>query len=307
MVRGGICTVRGTSPPIRGIPPKIVNTVIDSRNIPAHTGNSSHTAPPQSCTAEHPRPYGEFAEKGIAHESYNGTSPPIRGIRPAGTGKSRVLRNIPAHTGNSDPHDDQVDALAEHPRPYGEFFPACLAAERPFGTSPPIRGIRGRCAHVARLDRNIPAHTGNSIFCRSLSHVSAEHPRPYGEFQVVQGTRALQVGTSPPIRGIQNMKEDIKQAQRNIPAHTGNSGTWAWRWRMISEHPRPYGEFHSCGVGCYPSRGTSPPIRGIRAYVTSKAKTVRNIPAHTGNSCKATPTPARGTEHPRPYGEFGGC
>ena len=154
------------------------------------------------------------------------------------------------------------------------------------------------------LCRNIPAHTGNSLRHWRTSDNTAEHPRPYGEFVLPSLACLASHGTSPPIRGIPFDPPRCLEPCRNIPAHTGNSGHYPALSKKQTEHPRPYGEFSADSRSYQRLRGTSPPIRGIRAGFDRSGGAVRNIPAHTGNSSVPAPPRQKRTEHPRPYGEF---
>ena len=175
--------VPGTSPPIRGI--RIFAGVRRNheRNIPAHTGNSPCCPATSVGGPEHPRPYGEFSRGEAGNLTIGGTSPPIRGIRRRWGRGHALHRNIPAHTGNSAWCAVEFAQYAEHPRPYGEFITYRTAAELHGGTSPPIRGIRREGNRSRKLQRNIPAHTGNSPSGDGQEPRAAEHPRPYGEFR----------------------------------------------------------------------------------------------------------------------------
>ena len=90
--------------------------------------------------------------------------------------------------------------------------------------------------------------------------------------------------------------------RRIIPAHAGQTGFWAPDAALSSDHPRACGaNMLSVYTPCSGS-GSSPRMRGKHRYPTIRARSLRIIPAHAGQTTafSAAPTPA--TDHPRACG-----
>ena len=161
----------GTSPPTRGKHGRGGCGRVVCRNIPAHTGKTSSRFPATHWRTEHPRPHGENmpTEEGIVPKF--GTSPPTRGKRRMPLQMVMILRNIPAHTGKTPTAERAAGSPPEHPRPHGENWARSCARWAACGTSPPTRGKR-RCGRPRPgRGRNIPAHTGKTLFLSSCSAV----------------------------------------------------------------------------------------------------------------------------------------
>ena len=177
-------------------------------------------------------------------------------------------RNIPAHTGKTNTAFRQSARKPEHPRAYGENVFQLTGDGGQGGTSPRIRGKRGKLGRAGLVVRNIPAHTGKTVQRHQRAPHDAEHPRAYGENWEVKAERVSYCGTSPRIRGKPFHALPIPAQVRNIPAHTGKTRSGRRSGFPHAEHPRAYGENLSYLSSERGQRGTSPRIRGKLYAVT---------------------------------------
>ena len=92
--------VGGLSPRVRGILARIANAVVGRRSIPACTGNPQRASLGTIRREVYPRVYGESAPMMPAGPAQTGLSPRVRGIRESPQCRHRLLRSIPACTGN---------------------------------------------------------------------------------------------------------------------------------------------------------------------------------------------------------------
>ncbi len=110
------------------------------RFIPAHTGNmASFTHLPIELSV-HPRTHGEHPELAGKLPVAVGSSPHTRGTSIPYWSRQRVLRFIPAHTGNIRRAPVSSAARAVHPRTHGEHCSTPYIRREKNGSSPHTRG-----------------------------------------------------------------------------------------------------------------------------------------------------------------------
>ena len=154
-----------------------------ARNIPAYAGKTRWSISPRLIIAEHPRVCGENVCLNLPLGGCGGTSPRMRGKRPAIRGWKS---------------DEQ-----EHPRVCGENGAYPVDIEQIHGTSPRMRG-KPTVQHLQpRLGRNIPAYAGKTQVAGSPVPLRKEHPRVCGE-------------NGKPLPG-------CLRPGRNIPAYAGKT------------------------------------------------------------------------------------
>ena len=151
----------GSSPRVRGTPPRPRTADDRGRFIPACAGNACHRGPPGRASG--------------------GSSPRVRGTPRRAVADVRVPRFIPACAGNA-----------------AAFVEAAL---RHGGSSPRVRGTHEPCPIFQRQRRFIPACAGNAGKRRTCSSCSTVHPRVCGERDPIQPHAGSSVGSSPRVRG----------------------------------------------------------------------------------------------------------
>ena len=174
----------------------------DSRGIiPAHAGNTLRRWGTVRHDRDHPRACGEHVvDAGVASD-IAGSSPRMRGT-PRRTGQGPFAAGIiPAHAGNTPSWRWLGISYRDHPRACGEHQ-GRLFTYRPYpGSSPRMRGTRGKIERHALRRGIIPAHAGNTTSTGAVSPRIRDHPRACGEhaFDEVSGDRYE--GSSPRMRG----------------------------------------------------------------------------------------------------------
>ena len=173
-----------------------------SRNTPACTGTTSKGRRSASSKPKHPRAYGNHQESMKTKELQAEASPRIREPRIELAPGYEGLRSIPARTGTTASLAVTWDALAKHPRAYGNHpskslrirgvKPAMSMSDPEVVlvltryliwvncSTPRVRDNHQNPRHVHSGIRNIPARTGEPL--RDASGVAgfAKHPRAYG-------------------------------------------------------------------------------------------------------------------------------
>ena len=191
----------GPSPRIRGESLPVSSALIRVGTIPANTGRMSAIVALADSRRDHPREYGENNDEPLTTGKDTGPSPRIRGEYPIAAATGKAHGTIPANTGRISPAKMRGHGHRDHPREYGEncdCFPWWLTGE---GPSPRIRGELSATGTVKVGTGTIPANTGRIHPGLSQGALFPDHPREYGENQIVDTNIPQQSGPSPRIRG----------------------------------------------------------------------------------------------------------
>ena len=132
----------GSSPRVRGTRERRRRGGVVVRFIPACAGNA--------------------LMNGFWSSSTSGSSPRVRGTRPDGGGSSQCGRFIPACAGNAQRAWTLREEITVHPRVCGERIEEAIQGTFRNGSSPRVRGTRGRRGPAQRGRRFIPACAGNA-------------------------------------------------------------------------------------------------------------------------------------------------
>ena len=195
------------------------------RFIPAYAGNTCCYLSRVRHSPVHPRVCGE-------HRGYNswdgkglGSSPRMRGTHLATGASAKTARFIPAYAGNTLNWTGRSWGMPVHPRVCGEHQIIVSNWMLISGSSPRMRGTlpEHRTADVS--SRFIPAYAGNTVDEDVLSHADAVHPRVCGEHDGGHMAFAAVGGSSPRMRGTQQVESDSPGLARFIPAYAGNTSS----------------------------------------------------------------------------------
>ena len=112
----------GSSPRVRGTQLALQSIGVNRRFIPAGAGNTSLPTSRFSVSTVHPRGCGEHALRVARRLIPGGSSPRVRGTRPATERAGFEKRFIPAGAGNTEHPRIVRDAHTVHPRGCGEHI-----------------------------------------------------------------------------------------------------------------------------------------------------------------------------------------
>ncbi|OQM59983.1 hypothetical protein B5780_0988 [Bifidobacterium longum] len=151
---------RGSSPLVRGQPPRYRLRRIRRRIIPARAGPTSHSAEADRQSADHPRSCGANGCRCSVCGYGFGSSPLVRGQQFIDVSDSFECRIIPARAGPTMFVSSRAFSNADHPRSCGANTTRRPYGQYAGGSSPLVRGQLGACdIHVSR-ERIIPARAG---------------------------------------------------------------------------------------------------------------------------------------------------
>ncbi len=171
------------------------------------------------------------------------------------------------------------------------------------GSSPRTRGTYLIWEFHGHPVRFIPAYTGNIRFQVPVPRGMSVHPRVHGEHVIHRRLMFYLYGSSPRTRGTCTSYKARYEAERFIPAYTGNICARRFSEKIISVHPRVHGEHRTSSQHIPPQSGSSPRTRGTFMEGNVVLLLIRFIPAYTGNIEIAGSRGSFGAVHPRVHGE----
>ena len=273
----------GSSPRVRGTRRSGESRQRRGRFIPACAGNARPPSRRRPARPVHPRVCGERPEYEVAPERVAGSSPRVRGTLLVARVLARHQRFIPACAGN---------ALAA--------LPVAVATT---GSSPRVRGTQDAQVVRVQLLRFIPACAGNAAAPPSCISASPVHPRVCGERGQFMSITAVDVGSSPRVRGTRQPYPPRLLGDRFIPACAGNAGAHLGRRVRLPVHPRVCGERRRGNLRASLHSGSSPRVRGTRRGRPGPRLGRRFIPACAGNATAGQRRRCSAPVHPRVCGE----
>ena len=215
--------IQGSSPRMRGKPPRRGGAGIIRRIIPAHAGQTTPPSRFPPTSTDHPRACGANRRVFDTVSKRHGSSPRMRG-KPGPLASPRAAsRIIPAHAGQTFPHNTRTSWCSDHPRACGANPLQMIVNSSPYGSSPRMRGKLGRLGLSLRCLRIIPAHAGQTASTHRLAPASADHPRACGANCLIALTVLIGYGSSPRMRGKPEREGGDVDPLRIIPAHAGQT------------------------------------------------------------------------------------
>ena len=155
----------------------------------------------------------------------------------------------PAHAGKRHASCPSPQPREDHPRPCGEKANLYVYHQMPSGSPPPMRGKDMPYLSSSSFTGITPAHAGKSSCSPSNSSFCQDHPRPCGEKIENVLHLLINIGSPPPMRGKEALRNSRTRSLRITPAHAGKSDTVITQTETEEDHPRPCGEkvslFHS--------------------------------------------------------------
>ena len=191
-----------------------------------------------------------------------GSSPHARGLL-AGPEARRGRRGIiPACAGFTWLTVPEGLDMGDHPRMRGVYPLDGLIVDRPTGSSPHARGLRGALGEDHAGWRIIPACAGFTPRRPHRPEDRSDHPRMRGVYATVMGNFFSESGSSPHARGLP-------------------PGGYLQRPRW-SDHPRMRGVYLTTRVTSPSPGGSSPHARGLRQSVRCRDCAVVDHPRMRG-------------------------
>ena len=280
---GGVASIPGSSPRVRGTPTLPILPNAPPRIIPACAGNTPSRRRTGGSPRDHPRVCGEHTIQQTSAVRHRESSPRVRGTRQSSPHGYRLTGIIPACAGNTRRSRIRRKDSRDHPRVCREHVMDVGDSTVEPGSSPRVRGT-------------LPARHQSKGGKR-------DHPRVCGEHRIAQAVIGTILGSSPRVRGTPWYFLTNVAFRRIIPACAGNTPVFSFSRRTPRDHPRVCGEhIHqwSCAL-CL--TGSSPRVRGTRALSCARVPRPGIIPACAGNTRPCGPRCCSPRDHPRVCGE----
>ena len=179
--------VGGLSPRVRGNPHSVEIPDLESRSIPACTGEPWTTAGFKRVSRVYPRVYGGTRAGSEDRFLVRGLSPRVRGNPWLPAGPPVTWRSIPACTGEPCSRAAGRAGPGVYPRVYGGTERWGWVREKRLGLSPRVRGNPRRELLPGDSRRSIPACTGEPLHDRQARVSVGVYPRVYGGTDVCRG------------------------------------------------------------------------------------------------------------------------
>ena len=191
----------GSSPRVRGKLLRVVEYRVWFRIIPARAGQTILQHEIAGLKTDHPRACGANFELATSADANAGSSPRVRGKLLHLVAQLVDLRIIPARAGQTRRRRTAPRPRPDHPRACGANGGIRVRLHHPPGSSPRVRGKRGRGADVGRHPRIIPARAGQTIRPSPMTVRPQDHPRACGANLAHAFGNLFAIGSSPRVRG----------------------------------------------------------------------------------------------------------
>ena len=211
----------------------------------------------------------------------------MRGTRRNTLFETVCPRIIPAYAGNTSNASNSASRWWDHPRVCGEHLGPPLAISVPEGSSPRMRGTQKLVVlGVARVGI-IPAYAGNTSSQNLSSGSPWDHPRVCGEHHMPRIRKTSRQGSSPRMRGTQQVHAGNLSEGGIIPAYAGNTTLTPCEGSYFGDHPRVCGEHRRSLTRNVILSGSSPRMRGTPDIGTRIDSAAGIIPAYAGNTWRS--------------------
>ena len=191
----------------------------------------------------------------------------------------------------------------------GEHFIISARGLGKTGSSPHVRGALSQLQCPCRWLGIIPACAGSTLFCHRFFGRFRDHPRMCGEHLPESAICGHSRGSSPHVRGAQNLLPIMQDLDGIIPACAGSTCARLSARLEHGDHPRMCGEHFNCEEVALMRVGSSPHVRGAHLDRRLPRRESGIIPACAGSTWPASPPWHSSWDHPRMCGEhfiFGG-
>ena len=213
----------GSSPRMRGARSTDARHAYGHGIIPAYAGSTLALFVACVLAKDHPRVCGEHNIQLDVWQSYQGSSPRMRGALAFHHRRAQRLGIIPAYAGSTDTTAGRRSSCWDHPRVCGEHELSMPRKLTNSGSSPRMRG-----AHADRLGEVpqpgiIPAYAGSTATTTIRCAPCRDHPRVCGEHGSKTMPPGWHEGSSPRMRGARSTERAFEPVAGIIPAYAGST------------------------------------------------------------------------------------
>ena len=172
----------------------------------------------------------------------------MRGARGDQLVETVLVGIIPAYAGSTVVYLCIDRAPGDHPRVCGEHDMSRQKDKGTKGSSPRMRGARGPDIKAVAVQRIIPAYAGSTAAVVSANDRDWDHPRVCGEHELQPKAKALDLGSSPRMRGALDHRRVGLPMGGIIPAYAGSTAQTSHRSIQRQDHPRVCGEHETSNL-----------------------------------------------------------
>ena len=185
---------------------------------------------------------------------------------------------------------------------YGGTLPTTDIRIGELGLSPRVRGNRYGRGRAFRIERSIPACTGEPSIGLAIRIGTSVYPRVYGGTIPALGSEVSTFGLSPRVRGNPGQARRLIHNLGSIPACTGEPDGSFRMPTGFRVYPRVYGGTAPEIAVDHQPAGLSPRVRGNRRLTRTQSWDGGSIPACTGEPRSRAAGNSLPGVYPRVYG-----
>ena len=238
----------GSSPRMRGTRSRTHRCLPGGGLIPTYAGNTNSDFKQFTPGWAHPHVCGEHHVSEPMTARLVGSSPRMRGTHDWDKFGKAVDGLIPTYAGNTLGISPSASFWWAHPHVCGEHVSPATASPGALGSSPRMRGTHGRHYPHRQAQGLIPTYAGNTRPPKSSATFFRAHPHVCGEHCAVPTMGSPGWGSSPRMRGTQELLVTLPAGVGLIPTYAGNTSNLPVRCYWFRAHPHVCGE-HMCGRG----------------------------------------------------------
>ena len=218
-----VCVPLGSSPRMRGTLLVPAGVHRSGGLIPTYAGNTLRQTAREDTLRAHPHVCGEHLEARIGHSEKPGSSPRMRGTRPARPPSYHLRGLIPTYAGNTSPRLLACRRSRAHPHVCGEHLKHSVHGTNGLGSSPRMRGTRIAVIACQAVVGLIPTYAGNTYPGGDGFGGHGAHPHVCGEHPGRERKRPARTGSSPRMRGTRCLMLIRRTCIGLIPTYAGNT------------------------------------------------------------------------------------
>ena len=215
--------IRGSSPHVRGAPPRWGVLDCEHGIIPACAGSTPYGPLERLEERDHPRMCGEHTSQPAWTAWRWGSSPHVRGAPTRNRQRNTANGIIPACAGSTGTSLSTGASSRDHPRMCGEHVKHLIKDGSVWGSSPHVRGALWRTGNERPSRGIIPACAGSTVITLIASLVAGDHPRMCGEHGTNIPFFISPPGSSPHVRGARCTFPILTCSNGIIPACAGST------------------------------------------------------------------------------------
>ena len=193
-------------------------------------------------------------------------------------------RYNPAYAGTTGARTPCIALMTIQPRVCGDYKEREETKGIMVDTTPRMRGLPWVQRRGGVLYRYNPAYAGTTHPSCEARHHSSIQPRVCGDYARRRGWTGQTSDTTPRMRGLPPLLEQVGGVLRYNPAYAGTTNQWQRACDCTPIQPRVCGDYYATYLLVFPLFDTTPRMRGLLIIEYRHPTTCRYNPAYAGTT-----------------------